>query len=255
MTNLSVSNPLFYFGLYLLECSLVYVSYGYVHDVLDSRFESFRSISPTHKKWYVVSNVVKGASLALLVPLYYKILQLDVIGGIWDADYVAHLGCIYAALDCIGVVRVPRLAKNTMYHHVAVNLMFFYVLTNGVSGETFSRLIALYAVFSAMAFPVNLYLGMRIVCKDERLLKWASTICFVNYVSCCAANWSYQLYHLIWLPHFYTTYGVLPVISFCGMITVIMWDDIILIKYLKRVSFFRDVLDGQKWLAAYIKSA
>jgi len=240
--------------IYLLECAGLYALYDGIFHLMNTKWKAFREIQPDHKKWYVVSNYIKGGVLGLMVHLYYRILGNDLSGGEWDANYVSHLGCVYACLDMVSILRVPKLARNTIYHHLAVNGLFFYVLTNGADGSTFARLIAIYAVFSAFAFPVNLYLSTRVISKNTKFLRTFSSVCFVNYILCCAANWSYQLYNLIWLPHYYQTYGVLPVLTFCSMILVVMWDDIILIRYLKRVSYFRDILQGKKWLDEFTSS-
>lgn len=242
-----------FFSVYLIECAALWGLYDVSHAYLERNYASFREINPSHKKWYVVSNLIKGGVLGLMLPLFYKILSGDLFGGVWDTDYVSHLGCVYASLDMVSVFRVPKLARNTLYHHLAVNGLFLYVLGNGADNGSFSRLIAIYAVFSALAFSVNMYLAIRVLSKDTRLLKAMSSFCFVNYVACCAANWSYQLYHLIWTPHFFQAYGIVPVLAFCGMIAVVMWDDIILIRYLKQVSYFQNWLEGRKWLADFSK--
>jgi hypothetical protein len=240
--------------IYLLECAGLYAVYDCIFQLMNTKWKAFREIQPDHKKWYVVSNYIKGGVLGLMVPLYYRILGNDLWGGEWDANYVSHLGCVYACLDMVSILRVPKLARNTIYHHLAVNGLFLYILTNGADGSTFARLIAIYAVFSAFAFPVNLYLSTRVISKNTKFLRACSSVCFVNYIVCCAANWSYQFYNLIWLPHYYQTYGILPVVAFCSMIAVVMWDDIILIRYLKRVSYFRDILEGKKWLDEFTSS-
>jgi hypothetical protein len=104
--------------------------------------------------------------------------------------------------------------------------------------DTFSRLIVVYALFSDLAALVNVYLGTRIVYNNKLHLKYLSSVCLVNYVACCALNWSYQVYHLCWTEKFISQYGIFPVLLFGGFLFVVVSDDIILIRHLRDKSIW-----------------
>ena len=227
-----------YLCLFAVESYGIVKVYDVAYQYLDQHWPAFAKIHPAHKKWYVLSNYIKSVSLAAFAPFCTMVLYDNVFHNDWNNTLVLHLGCLYAVLDFTSIIKVPKLAKNTLYHHVAVTILYFYTLTNGMHVDSFSRLIVVYAVFSTLAFPVNAYLATRVITDNQLLLKTFSSVAFVNYVTCCALNWSYQVFHLAWRDHFLTEYGLIPIILFAGFIAVVMSDDIILIRYLRDHSFF-----------------
>ncbi len=241
----------FFLGTYFLETLAIMGAFKLTHYCLDTHVNSFKQINPTHKKWYVVSNIIKSTALAIETPFCISVVKNALTNDIWEHENLLHLGCIYAGLDLVSIFMVPKLAKNTLYHHLIVNFLFIYTLTNGMAYNSFSRLIAIYAIFSCLAFPVNLFLGTRIICDNPTFLTGFSSFCLVNYVTCCLFNWSYQVYNLMWTPFFYQTYGILPVISFCGFIAIVMWDDLILMKYLRDNSIFVNWMTTKKTLLEF----
>lgn len=227
-----------YLCLFAVESYGIMKLYDVSHTYLDNNWEAFHQIHPAHKKWYVLSNYIKSAGLALFAPFCTMVLYDNVFHNDWNNSLVLHLGCMYAVLDFTSILKVPKLAKNTLYHHVAVTVLYLYTLTNGMHVDSFSRLIVVYAVFSTLAFPVNAYLATRVVTTNKLLLKTFSSIAFINYSVCCTLNWSYQVFHLAWKDHFLTEYGIVPIILFAGFIAVVISDDIILMRYLRDHSFF-----------------
>lgn len=229
----------YYFGIYALECVGLGKLFDYCYRYGEQHSANFKAISPSHKKWYVVSNLVKGGCLGLAAPMCLRMLILNIQTGYWQTEFLLQLGCLYAALDLVAIYKVPKLAKNTLYHHLTVNVLFIYTLTNLMSPDTFSRLIVIYALFSDLAALVNVYLGLRIVHKNKLHLQYLSSICYVNYIVCCVLNWSYQIYHLCWTEKFYGQYGIIPVIIFGGFLFVVVSDDIILIRHLRDNSIWK----------------
>ena len=224
------------------------------HNYLDSNYEKFNMINPNHKKWYVVSNIVKATTLSLATPFCLKVVGNDISNDIWEKEHLMHLGCVYAGLDLVSILMVPKLAKNTLYHHLIVNFLFIYTLTNGMKYDSFSRLIAMYAIFSTLACPVNLYLGVRVICDNNDFLTKFSSFCLVNYMTCCLFNWSYQVYNLMWTPFYLQTYGITSVLIFCGFIAIVMSDDLILMKYLRDNSMFVNLMITKKSLKDFSTS-
>jgi hypothetical protein len=229
---------LYYFSIYSFECFALSKIFDLCYKYGNEYCSNFALINPPHKKWYVVANLVKGGSLLCAAPMCLRMLVLNIKTGYWQTGFLLNLGCLYAALDLIAIYKVPKLAPNTLYHHLAVNLLFLYTLTNLMSPDTFSRLIVIYALFSDLAALVNVYLGTRIIYHNKLHLKYLSSICLVNYVTCCALNWSYQVYHLCWTEKFISQYGIIPVLLFGGFLFVVISDDIILIRHLRDSSIW-----------------
>ena len=234
-----ISDFLYYFSIYTLECYALVKAFDWCYDYGNKNYNNFAMISPTHKKWYVVANLVKGGCLLCAAPMCLRMLVLNIQTGYWQTSFLLQLGCLYAALDLVAIYKVPKLAVNTLYHHLAVNVLFLYTLTNLMNPDTFSRLIVVYALFSDLAALVNVYLGTRIVYNNKLHLKYLSSVCLVNYVVCCALNWSYQVYHLCWTEKFISQYGILPVMLFGGFLFVVVSDDIILIRHLRDNSIWK----------------
>jgi hypothetical protein len=137
---------------------------------------------------------------------------------------------------------VPKLSKNTLYHHSVVNVLFFYTLLNGMNPNSFSKLIVIYALFSVLAFSVNFYLAARVLWKDNEVLKYLSSFCLINYILCCVPNWSFQFYNLCFNSFFINNYSLISRLLFTSIMTVVVYDDLVLMKYLKDHSFYKDIL-------------
>ena len=99
----------------------------------------FKSIEPQHKKWYVVSNITKSLVLGYYSYNCLEILYLLYFYGIWDADKILFMGAVYSSVDLISIIKVPKLANSTLIHHILVNIMYFYTLSNHMSYHSLSR--------------------------------------------------------------------------------------------------------------------
>jgi hypothetical protein len=141
------------------------------------------------------------------------------------------------------IILVPKLSNNTLYHHLVVNVLYFYTLLNGMDEYTFSKLIVIYALFSVLAFPVNFYLACRVLWKDNINLEYLSSFCFVNYIVCCIPNWSFQFYNLYFNEIYLTNYSFLSRLLFSLVIMIVIYDDIVLMKYLKDHSLFKNIIN------------
>ena len=210
---------------------------------MDKYLPSFKEINPQHKKWYVVSNLSKSFIFSLTTYHTYSLIIDNLFYDTWNAVEFKYLGCLYAAIDMSSILIVPKLAKNTYYHHVVVNILYFYSLLNGMAKDSYSRLVVVYALFSVLAFLVNTFLGLRIIIKDQLFLKYFSSICLVNYILCCIPNWSFLFYNLYFNPVYGEQYGLIGNSLFVSIILVVMYDDLVLMKYLKDNSLFPNILE------------
>lgn len=213
------------------------------YNFLDINIENFNQITPVHKKWYVVSNLIKSIIFSFMSYHCYFLIKNILFYDKWDNVELLYLGCLYASIDMVGIYIVPKLAVNTFYHHLVVNLMFLYTLLNDMSENTFSKLIVVYALYSVLAFSVNFYLGLRVITKNKKILELLSSFCFVNYVFCCIPNWSFQFYHLCFNDLYIKFYGFIPVSFYSLLMMVVIYDDLVLMKYLKDNSLLKNLLN------------
>ena len=92
--------------IYSLETVFFCYLFNYFYLFLDKNLESFRSVSPAHKKWYVVSNILKGIILGLNTPNCLYILFYSLYD--WNNNLALHLGCIYASIDLASIIIVKK---------------------------------------------------------------------------------------------------------------------------------------------------
>ena len=223
---------MYYTSIYLIELFFFISTTHLTHLFFDNYVKEYKDIVPVHKKWYVSSNIVKGSTFAMISYHSIYLLHNYLIYNIWANNQFLYLGCLYASLDMSAIIVVPKMQLNTKYHHIIVNFLFFYGLMNDMCVDSFSRLIVIYAIWSSLAFTVNLYLGYRIIIHDSRLVAKMSEIALINYLVCCICNWTYQFNAIFINDEFYNLYGITPLILFSIFILIIMYDDLILINHL-----------------------
>ncbi len=199
---------------FLLSCLLVYKSY----DVVDH----YLNYLPYYekRKLYVQKNVVKSCYLALLslaATVYFAVYP-------WDNATLRLLAACYVSNDVVGLYMV-RLPTSTKIHHATSGL--FLLMTYMVDFETSkaAQLLVYYTYFSALAFPVNLYLGLRLCFElhPDWLVEFRN-FCKWWYLALCATNWAVQAY--------LTSALSLEVGVYTTMILLIVMDDVVLLKWL-----------------------
>ncbi len=223
---------MYYTSIYLIELFFFISTIHLTHLFFDNYVQEYKDIVPVHKKLYVSSNIVKGSVFAMISYHSIYLLYNYLMYNNWENKQFLYLGCLYASLDMSAVIVVPKMQQNTKYHHIIVNILFFYGVINDMCVDSFSRLIVIYAIWSSLAFTVNLYLGYRIIIHNSLLVAKISEIALINYLVCCTCNWGYQFNAIFINDEFYNLYGISPLILFSIFILIIMYDDLILINHL-----------------------
>tara|TARA_B110000008_G_scaffold255064_1_gene271473 strand:+ start:657 stop:974 length:318 start_codon:yes stop_codon:yes gene_type:complete len=100
--------------------------------------------------------------------------------------------------------------------------MIFLLIAWTVDFQTSNvgQLILLYTYFSALAFPVNLYLGLRLCYND---MEWLKNISKYVYLLACLVNWTVQLAWSVPDTEFYI---------YLTILLAIVVDDLILLNWL-----------------------
>ena len=98
--------------------------------------------------------------------------------------------------------------------------------------DTYWRGLIIYTVFSCFSYLVNTYLGIRIIYNNWLTDLTCKSALYI-YVFCCLTNWIYQIFFIFkWLIKF--SPGIL---LYSGLISMVVYDDIILIKFLNKSTY------------------
>lgn len=216
-------------ALFAVGTYIVFSSYYMIYYFLERYSTSFRKISQD-KKFYTIGNLIKAGVLISITPFAVLHLTRMVLYNTWDANTLRNLGCIYAIPDFVSMIVVQRMAWSTWVHHLCVVVFNYFSVMNDYEQENVCRLVVVYAAFSTFAYCVNLLLASRFLGVTPRVARVLSFVALVVYVLCCAVNWTWQVYYLRRLllngHEHWTVYVYMMLICF------VMWDDIVLNKWL-----------------------
>ncbi len=248
----------------------VAISIVFAKEVWNAIDSKFSSISPPHKKMYVVANMSKAALLGILAlsPRYwvgsYNCFILDE----FQAIETKRCAIIYIVTDLVALFIVTKLPRSTKFHHLTTSIVIVLVCAmnlqakgwNGLLGV--SKMGVLYGLFSSVAFPVNVFLALRVVYPDASWLKWFAKFSLVSYVICCTFNWSI---HVVWLVRVIYDWRNLSIFPFLYMFAIyfLVTDDLVLMKWLcyykvnerKDERKIKDTSAGEHYVTSNVKEA
>lgn len=237
--------------------------YENVLPLLSTRFEALSFA----RRRYVIKNVMKSVMLLVLAVgcgpdmIRYFWYKLPVSNSLIHA-----YGLMYAipdiyALYWVGYCCPSVMARSTVYHHVSVGVLALLNLTQDYTSPARSHYDAMlfYAYLSMLTGIVNFYLGIRFLLKrpnarEDATRRVIASIALVVYVLCCAVNWAYQVHTIMWWIDFnvhntpWSTFC--SVLAYCGIITIIVKDDVELIQFL--VKERRSYMDIARCVADFL---
>lgn len=220
------------FAFYIGVLSFGYDLLNIIIPILNS---DYNNIHPEHKKIYVCSNVLKSLFFMFYTTDALYLLYNICILGSWDVERVEYLGLLYTGLDTISLFKVPKMQLNTKIHHLSVIILHTYCLFYGYQVGPMLKTIIVYAIWSANAYAVNLYLGLRVFIREKNTcLHGLCCAALFIYVGCCTMNWIYQTYAIsnMMITGTFPWGGYI----YIGAMGFIVYDDIVLMKYLyKRI--------------------
>ena len=212
------------FTTFFLSSLIVLFLYYNNHIMLEYYYPNI----PYQKKTYIVTNIVKSYILFILFLFSIPILNNIYYYNYWDISLIKNLGSMYASLDFSSFFYNQKMSKNTIYHHLSVILFFIVNLMDTYSPNSISRLIMLYAIFSSIAFHVNLLLGLRFLVNISPI---TYKICTFSYLISSLINWVIQLYFIM-----NQKYNNIILCIYLIILKYIITDDIILLQWLKHKS-------------------
>jgi len=211
------------FVAFVLSCLAVSEAYAYASVTLSASSPAFCHLSEA-RQFYVVKNVIKAYYLALLcVVAALLIFPRILFFGIFDNLSIRILASLYVSNDFVGLFRVEKLATTTRVHHMTSLLFLLLAWRADFQEQLVARQLLYYCYFSALSFPVNLYLGLRF-CTEAEPLRLRSVAKWVYAVS-CLLNWSLQY---VLFEASLQSYG------FLSLLALIVYDDLVLLTWLWR---------------------
>lgn len=215
---------------YLFWSAYFYLTYAGLEKYMPEYFPDTTEIV-TRK--YRIANATKATALAFLcVPGTQFLYQLVYTPEAITWEQMNFIGAVYTATDAAALVYNPKCHNSTLIHHIVVQLFYYYCyFMNFNMDYGVSRAIAVYCVYSAWAFLVNLRLAIR-------FLPYPKSEYFVNeaalfiYITVSMMNWVTQSYFL---------FGGLPMhfierLVYMGTLGMTINDDLFLIKFLRKLN-------------------
>ena len=183
-----------------------------------------------HRKRYVIKNILKAYYLTffsiyvtwMMIKFYYY--------NQWSNYELHNFGIIYMLPDLISLIRVPKLDRNTVQHHVSVVILAILNLFCDYSEDVYWRGMVIYGYMSMLTGVVNYYLGYRILTNNEKTKRSIAKFAYYNYLGSIAMNWLYQIFILYtWL---FTSFPIWGLYVYLAMMYFIVKDDLILLSFL-----------------------
>ena len=239
----AIFNSDHYYIIYSLGFTLFLGSYFLFHKFLHHVNQKYRKLDED-KQVYVVSNILKSICLGIISPIAMRILYQTMYLDTWNNNLIKNMGSIYAIPDGVSLLLVNKMSLSTKIHHTVVCIFNFASIHSDYTQEGIIRCMVTYACLSSFSFIVNFLLGVRYLHNDIKLTKHLSRSAFLVYVSCCLMNWIWHvryLSHLIGVCDDYQCAIGIPLYSI--MTVTIVWDDIVLNKWLLERAYFEPFLN------------
>lgn len=236
---------------FILLCSIVTLGMIICKCLWEQLDANFAAINPPHKKWYVVANLSKAFLLALIACSHRCWFgTYNMFHDHFQILEVKRCAVIYVATDAVALYMVPKLPRSTVVHHVVSTFLVGMVTTMNLGLQGWDGLLGVckmsvfYAIFSALAYSVNAYLAFRVVYPKAVWLNSLVKISLWTYLLCCTCNWSI---HALWLINLVTSFQISVFNAlYLVLLTTIVHDDIVLIKWLMKRSSPMAFDEGKK---------
>ena len=223
--------PYYFFMLLLFIYLHKYVYYWGEKMLLKIYYkENNISLFSEYKKKYIIKNIWKSAVLFFLLVISTFYFIEGFLYDKWYNVFFYIFGTLYTSLDISGLIYVKGLPLATKIHHVVVGILGSLNLLVDYNKSGYYRSILIYTYFSIVPFLVNFYLGYRYIYNDEKKLKLIAKLSYKIYLYSLILNILCQIVFFI-LQEFSLT-----MIIYIMLYSLILYDDIKLIKFLKKES-------------------
>lgn len=223
--------------IYLISTGSFYGSYVGLEKYFPQYFPESGNIV-TRK--YRIVNAVKSLALAgLCIPGVNFVYNLMYYPDTLTFNQLDFIGAVYTATDASALIYNQNCHQSTLIHHIVVQLFYYYCyFSNYDMYYGASRAIALYCIYSAMAFLVNMRLAIRFS-GYPMIEHYVNEAALYTYITSCTINWVTQSYLL--LGGLEMLYMVRAVYAVALAMTV--RDDLFLIKFLRKIDYKKEALE------------
>lgn len=207
--------------LYLLFTVGTYIMYSKKY------YENNTILPPSYRQ----INFVKACFLGCFSPIVFYFFYTIIFYHYISYLSIMLVGAIYASLDMSSMLYHKNHHISTLFHHISVQLLYFYCIYKDWNIHSLVLPIILYASFSSLSYLVNYRLSIRFLNhKNEEFINNAS---LTIYSICSFFNWIVQLYLVIFYFDKYTDPVILKYL-YALIVCLIVYDDVFLIKYLNK---------------------
>lgn len=244
MENYIMNSEEFIF-LFIIGSYIVYSLYFVLDNHLKYMSSSYNSLPDKNEQFYVLSNLIKSGLLFIYTPLAFLLLWNIIVHNIWDHQRITHLGTLYVIPDFVSLFVVNKMQRNTVIHHLCVCIFYLFHINNNYNHENVCRLLVVYSIFSTFSYLVNFLLASRFLKLstnnnfDKIIKKILIYFSLRIYVLCCSINWIWHIFYIFKMLNnkyvelnTYFSYFHISIYIYVSVISLVVYDDIVLIKYL-----------------------
>lgn len=233
-------------SLLIVMCCSLFVSWNAAFFMFKNKFP--RGLDK-NKRFYVIANCSKALCLAtmcmhssffqnLAVLFKWQAYQGETLSNA-QAMWVKRTSALYVASDVVSMLIVD-LPKTTWVHHIVTICLALALFLTKLNQGNVTIMIAVYGAWSALAFPVNLFLALRNVIQKSTAMIWFGKLAAIQYSLVCACNWSWHLWwfaNQILSMHQQSMFSIASICFYALAVALVSNDDIVLMRWLWRYKY------------------
>ena len=206
----------------------IYISYPLVEYYLFMYYDKFQKYDRKRKN-YIIKNIIKAQVLKYLSIATIPIIPF-VLFGVGNVTKCVHfIGCLYTSGDTIALFKDMNMSYSTKIHHIiTTSLSLVNLFIDWSNPHNIAKMMGVYCILSCYSYNVNYCLGKRFL-TFEFQYKELKKNAFITYFFCCGVNWTL---HIIYFLYNIQKLDIIT-ISYYGVICLIVYDDIILLRWLQ----------------------
>lgn len=210
-------------------CSFNYMLYPIINLFFQWKYYKFKEYT-IQRQNYILKNVIKYNILKYISisTIPFTILVLFDIGN--HTHFIHFIGALYGSCDTVALIKDMPLSISTKTHHTITTFLSIMNTTiDWKQPNIILKLLALYTILSCYSFDVNYCLGMRFLSSVEQQ-KDMKEKAKQTYILTCFINWSI---HIVYFYNYVYEINLYGLLYYC-LIAFVVYDDILLLKWLNR---------------------
>ena len=212
----------------IINMIFIFSLYQVVDFYLSMSYEKFNEYDIKRKN-YIIKNFIKSYILYYISVVTIPLVPM-VLLNIGDVNKFLHFtGFLYCSNDTVALFKNMNMSYSTKIHHIiSTTLSTINIFVDSLRDNNITKLMSIYCLLSCYPYEVNYCLGMRFL-SDRTKEKKMKKLAFIKYSCCCFINWSI---HSIYLIYNIRNLNIVMV-GYYSLIVFIVYDDIVLLKWLR----------------------